>query len=183
MAHTGHSLHEKYKPQGDSGLHPPCRHVLPSQGQRLEVPGQAGKDHPARRSPYVAAGDHSDHSMPLPTSESPGCKKTHVQAMLSLVAMAFQPKTTAARSLPLPMPAAERISSRMPARTGSERADSCPQQQPSVQCHTPVLRVNVGGCHFGKLLPTVCSLMQQREKLRGSACEKKGAQKTEDERC
>lgn len=74
-------------------------------------------------------GTNGGHPMPPPTSGSPGCEKAHVQVMLSLVAMAFQPKTVAAQSPPLPMLAMERISSWAPARAGSERADSSLRRQ------------------------------------------------------
>lgn len=105
MAHTGHPLHQVCKPPGDHRLHPPRCHVLPSQGQGLEVPGQAGNDHPAQMSPDLAAEDHNGH----PTSGRPSCEKAHVQASLSLVAMVLQPKPETART-PL---AVERINSRV----------------------------------------------------------------------
>lgn len=77
----------------------------------------------------MAAGDHGGHPAPPPTSGSPGCEKVHVQAMLLLMAMAFQPKNEAALSPPPPMLAVGGISSRVPARAGSERADSSPRRQ------------------------------------------------------
>lgn len=77
----------------------------------------------------MAAGDHGGHPMPLATSGSPGGEKAHLQVMLPLMAMAFQPKNEAARSPPPPALAVERIRSRVPARAGGEREGSSPRPQ------------------------------------------------------
>lgn len=46
-----------------------------------------------------------------------------------------------------------------------QHTDCSPQWQTRAQHHPPGLGVGMGGCHFEKLLPAICSLVQQSEKL------------------
>lgn len=65
----------------------------------------------------------------LPPVGAQVVEKAHLQVMLPLMAMAFQPKNEAARSPPPPALAVERIRSRVPARAGGEREGSSSRLQ------------------------------------------------------
>lgn len=145
--------------QTPGGLRPPCCHVRP-------FGDGAGGTRTGRHPPpclEVPAGDHGGQPTPPPTGE---------KAPVPLVAMASRPKPEAAR--PPPPPAQKGLAE------GCLPAWAARRPAP---CRAPVLGLGVGARRSGKLRPAARSLMQHGEKPWGFTHEKKGAQRTEEERC